>query len=705
MRITVVGGGPAGLYFSLLMKKADPAHDVRVFERNPPGATYGWGVVFSDRTLESFREADYKTYLDITEQFVIWDAIDIRFKGRVLRCGGQIFSGIARRRLLRILQERCAELGVELLFERDVEKWGDLEIADLVVAADGVKSVVRAAHEDSFKPRMAFGSSRYIWFGTELPLDSFTFIFREAEHGLFQVHAYPFDGSMSTFIVECDEETWRRAGLDAADESASLEYCEHLFSEDLRGYSLMSNNSQWLSFATLKNRSWGTDNVVLVGDAAHTAHFSIGSGTKLAMEDAIALVDAWRRTGDVTRALDEYEAERKPVVERFQEAAAQSQAYFESTARYLSFEPERFAFHLLSRSGRMDYPNIRLRDPQFIAVVDEQVAWGGAAGRSLPPPPALTPVRLGDLTLVNRAVAAQPPVYGATDGLAGQDHRAALDRAATSGAGLIVTQPVAVAPDGRTTVGCPGIYSPEHAEAWAALLETRPRAAAKMCLQLSHAGPRGGTAARSDGVDVQVSAAPPLIAASEYSYTPGGRAARAMDRSDMERVRVEFVAAAGRGVHAGFDMLQIDMAHGGLLASFISPLTNLRGDDYGGALLNRIKFPLEILRSVVEAVGLVPVAVSISARDEARGGADLDAAVTVARALKAAGCALVVVLTGQTTAASRPPYDAYTLASYSDRIRNESGVATMACGNISTMDQVSTIVAGGRADLCRMLVD
>ncbi|MEA2476366.1 MAG: anthraniloyl-CoA monooxygenase, partial [Actinomycetota bacterium] len=364
MRVTVVGGGPAGLYFSLLLKKTKPGDDIVVYERNPPGATYGWGVVFSDRTLASFREADYKTYSQITDSFIIWDSIDISYRDEVLRCGGQVFSGISRKALLALLHARCEELGVVIEHEREIT--ADEVEGDLVVAADGVRSVMRDAHADRFRPRFTSGSSRYIWFGTDRVFDSFTFAFRPNDDGFFQAHAYPFDGSTSTFIVECDESSWRAAGLDVATEPESISYCQSLFENELRGHGLRSNNSKWIRFETLKNRAWHHDNIVLVGDAAHTAHFSIGSGTKLAMEDSIALVNALEAKSSIAAAVTEYQLERKPRVERFQEAAHQSQTYFENTRRYQHMEPLQFAFHLLSRSGRIDYDDLRLRDRHFV---------------------------------------------------------------------------------------------------------------------------------------------------------------------------------------------------------------------------------------------------------------------------------------------------------------------------------------------------
>ncbi|MGH2766597.1 MAG: FAD-dependent monooxygenase, partial [Actinomycetota bacterium] len=474
MRVGILGAGPSGLYLGLLLKRADPSHQVTVVERNPADATYGWGVVFSDRTLGSFRDADHRSFVRITDELVLWDAIDVRFGGEVVRCGGQTFSGISRKRLLQILQERCRELGVELVFDEEVEDpWSRFDHADLLVAADGANGVTRRLHEGIFRPRISEGRSRYVWFGTTLPLDAFTFIFRPNEHGLFQVHAYPFDGSTSTFIVETDEATWRRGGLDAASEEDSIAYCEDLFAEDLGGHRLLSNRSMWLSFPTIRCRTWRHGNVALLGDAAHTAHFSIGSGTKLAMEDAIALADALARRDDLDGALADYEAERRPVVERFQQAAGQSQTYFEETARYAHLEPVQFAFHLLSRSGRMGYEDLRLRDPSFMGRVDGWFA-GRAAGEkrtaAVAPPPALVPIELRGVRMPNRVTVAARTADTAEDGLPGDEHRRALEEAAATGAGLVLTPAVAVSAEGRITPGCPGLYTDQQAEAWSRIV-------------------------------------------------------------------------------------------------------------------------------------------------------------------------------------------------------------------------------------------
>ncbi|HEV7129790.1 MAG TPA: FAD-dependent monooxygenase, partial [Ktedonobacterales bacterium] len=429
MKIVVLGGGPAGLYCGLLLKKADPARTVIILERNAPDATYGWGVVFSDRTLASFREADLKTYREITDHFVLWDAIDVRYHEALLRCGGHVFAGIPRKLLLGILQRRCAELGVEVRYRTEVDELDQLGACDLLIAADGLNSLVRTTYAEVFAPRIALGRAKYIWLGTNMVLDAFTFIFRENQHGFFQVHAYPFGGTTSTFIVECDETTWQRAGLDQADEAASIAYCEALFAPELGGSRLFSNNSKWISFGTVKNRTWRHGNIVLLGDAAHTAHFSIGSGTKLAMEDAIALAGALEQHGAIARALSEYELERRPVVEALQEAARESREYFERVGAYGHLAPEQFTFHLLTRSGRISYDDLRVRDARFVARVDRWFAAHAARGvdgvaapaaaRLVVAPPLFAPLRLRAATLVNRVALEAPAYESATDGTIG----------------------------------------------------------------------------------------------------------------------------------------------------------------------------------------------------------------------------------------------------------------------------------------------
>ncbi len=690
MKVTVVGAGPAGLYFSLLYKKARPEADIVVYERNPFGATYGWGVVFSDRTLTSFREADYKTYIQIVDDFIIWDSIDISYRDQVLRCGGQVFSGIARKTLLSLLHERCVELGVTIEHERAVADVGGLS-GDLIVAADGVRSVVRDAHADRFRPRFSSGRSRYIWFGTERTFDSFTFAFRANNDGFFQAHAYPFDGQMSTFIVECDQASWRGAGLDRGSEDESIAYCEELFAPELRGHSLRSNNSKWISFETLRNKSWHHDNVVLVGDAAHTAHFSIGSGTKLAMEDSIALVNALLVKDTMPAALSEYQLERKPRVERFQEAARQSQTYFENTRRYQHMEPLQFGFHLLSRSGRIDYDDLRLRDRHFVGAVDRWFTASVADTETTPAiaaPPTFAPLKLRTKTIPNRiAVRAERPEE--------------LGAAARSGAGLVLTGFVAVSAHARISPATPGIYTQKQGAEWQRALKTI--AGTCVAITLGHSGARGATRARTDMVDVPLGPGEdwPLLASSDIAYTRRSQTPVAMDRDHMDDVTEDFVAAARLARAAGFDLLELHMGHGYLLGSFISPLTNQRTDSWGGAIKDRLRYPLEVLEAVrSEWPDELPVGVALNVSDWAPGGTTLPDAVAAAQALKEHGCDLIRVLAGQTTTAYSPRYDAYFLTHYADRLRNEAGIATLATGDITTVDHANTIVAGGRADLC-----
>jgi anthraniloyl-CoA monooxygenase len=699
MRILTVGGGPAGLYASLLLKKAHPDHEITVIERNPPDATYGWGVVFSDRTLSEFREADARTFQEITEHFVLWDAIDVRFRGEIVRSGGHVFAGLSRKRLLSILQRRCEELGVELLFETEAEDLGELRRADLLIAADGIRSFVRDALVDAFGPRFRLGRSKYIWYGTPLPLDSFTFSFRQNDHGLFQAHAYPFDGTTSTFIVECTEDVWRQAGLDAADEGESIAYCEKLFADDLRGSGLLSNNSQWINFVTVRNRTWHRENVVLLGDAAHTAHFSIGSGTKLAMEDAISLARAIEQRGDdLGAALADYESERKPIVERFQQAAAESRTYFENTARYLHFEPMQFAFHLLTRSGRIDYDVLRLRDPEYADGVDR---WFARSTGAVAPPPLFTPLQLRGLSLPNRVVLSPAPPGSAEDGTPEPEFGRGLSDAA-EGSALLMTPLVAVSSEGRITPGDVGMYRPEHAETWNEIVNDVHGRGAAIGLRLGHAGRRGATRPRNEGLDRPLKQGGwTILSASPIPYSSKSPVPRQMDRTDMDGVTAEFVEAAGRAQDAGFDLLQLSMAHGYLLASFLSPLSNTRTDEYGGSLENRLRFPLEIVDAVRAAWPPDrPLSVALNATDWAHAGFEVDDAIVAAEAMRDHGCDLIEVLAGYTTPRMRPRYGPAFLAPLADRVRNEAAIATLVGGGITTTGLANTVLAAGRADLC-----
>lgn len=706
MRIAILGGGPAGLYSGLLIKKAHPAHDITIIERNPADVTYGWGVVFSDRTLASFQRADFTSYERIAERFVIWDAIDVYYRGEKIRCGGHVISGIARKTLLHILQGRCRELGVSLHFSQEISDPDELDTFDLVIAADGVNSVVRRTYAEHFQPAITLGKAKYIWLGAERVLDAFTFIFQQNDHGLFQVHAYPFSGTTSTFLIECDETTWQNAGLDLASETESLDYCQKLLAPYLDGAHLLSNNSRWISFPTLKAKHWRYRNIVLLGDAAHTAHFSIGSGTKLAMEDAITLAGALEQHADVEDALNAYELERGPVVEVFQRAAAESQGYFETTRRYLGLEPVPFAFQLLTRSGRITYDDLRFRDVRFGELVDR---WYSRQSHALfTPPPAFMPYQLRSLSLVNRvAFSLYSQIHEAhnteQNGIPGEIYRKQAIRLAQRSVGLLLSEPVAVSAGGRITPYSLGIYDREQLAAWGYLVEqVHACSGAKVALCLNHAGRRGATRTRSEGLDRPLREGDwPLLAPSALPYTPSSRVPRAMEREDMQRAREEFIHATQLARDAGFDMLQLHMAHGYLLASFLSPLTNQRDDDYGGSLANRMRFPLEIVQAV-RAVWPTekPLSVALTASDCVKGGLTTDEAVEIARMLKEYGCDIIQVQIGQTAPESEPTYGRGFLTPYSERLRNEAGIATIVGGYLTTSNEVNTILAAGRADAC-----
>lgn len=635
MRVEIVGGGPAGLYLAILLRKADPGVEVRVAERNAPDATFGWGVVFSEETLGSLRDADPETHLEITDTFARWNRVDIRYRDRELRSRGHSFSAIARKRLLEILQRRALAVGVELEFGVEV---ADLPEADLVVGADGANSLVRRLGD--FGTAVEPEGSKYVWFGTDHVFDAFTFVFKETEHGLYNVHAYPYDEQMSTFIVECPHETWLGAGHQDMTEEENLAYCEQLFARDLRGRELFSNRSIWLDFPKVTNRVWHDGRVVLLGDAVHTAHFSIGSGTKLAMEDSIALANALARRGwDVDAALVDYELERGPAVERTQQAASDSAAYFRRVASYTHLEPIQFAFNLLTRSGRITHASLGIRDPQFTRALD---GWFG--GREVAPPPAFSPFELQGVTFPNR--------FGLTP------------------SGL-----VAVAPDGRISPETPTI------DEW-----TRPEG--PVLLQLGHAGRRGACRPPSAGRDLPLPDGWPIVAPSRRPYGPFS----ALPGEPEEDALLEqFVAAAGRAGELRVDVLELDMAHGYLLGSYLSPLTNPAED--------RTRFPLSVLEAV-RAAWNGPLAVRLSVTDWHPRGNSAEDGIEIARALRDGGADLVHVEAGQTVHDDRPEYRRGFLTALSDRVRNQARVPTLVGGYLTTIDEVNTIVGAGRADLC-----
>jgi len=688
VRVRILGAGPAGLYLAILLKKADRAHDVAVIERNAPDATFGFGVVFSEETLGALRDADPESHLQITDTFARWPAIDIHYRGRLLRSRGHAFSATPRKLLLHILQRRARELGVELRFDTEVTDAADLD-ADLVVGADGVNSLVRGTYAEDFGERVAPQGCKYVWFGTDLVLDAFTFIFKATEAGLVQVHAYPFDEHTSTWIIECPEHTWRRLGFDAMDEAESLQACEALFAEELQGHRLMTNRSLWTSFLLVRNESWHRGNVVLLGDAAHTAHFSIGSGTKLAMEDAIALSQAFlRHPRDLERALVDYELERQPVVERFQQAAGESAAYFSRVEQYAHMDPMPFAFNLLTRSGRVTHANLAQRDPQFVRVLD---AWfhGGVPG-AVAPPPLFAPWR----DLRNRVVRAT----------AEPDRMPELAR---SGAGLVLAGPVATTLDGRISPDTPTLHDDEVAAAWAGLVDEVHASGAHAGVLLTHAGRRGSTRPPARGADLPLREGGwALIAPSPIAYAPRMPAPRALDADAMNSVRDAFAVAARRAAGAGFDVLELDMGQGYLLASFLSPESNKRDDDYGGDLDGRLRFPLRVLDAVRDAWPEDRLlAVRLNVMDGTRHGLKLPEGIAIARELATHGCGLVHVVAGQTVPeAPQADYRRGFLTPLADRVRAEARVPTLVGGYLTTPDEANTILGAGRADLCLLEV-
>ena len=711
MRIVCAGGGPAGLYFAIQMKRRDPAHGITVIERNRPYDTFGWGVVFSDETLRNLEGADPETKQEILDSFAHWDDIDIHFKGRVITSGGHGFCGIERKHLLDILQYRAAALGVELVFEREVGDVTEFPDADLIVAADGINSRIRTQHAAHFQPRIDVRKNKFIWLGTHRTFQAFTFIFVETKFGWFQAHAYRFNEDTSTFIVETTDASWFAAGLDRLDTASTIEFCEQLFAPWLEGHRLLANmshqrGSQWLNFSRVANEHWVMGNAVLMGDAAHSAHFSIGSGTKLALEDAIALARAFDRHGnDVPTALSAYEAERKLEVLRVQSAARNSTEWFENVERYVHLEPEQFAYSLLTRSQRISHENLRLRDRPWLEGMERWLADRAGHSANRPVPPMFLPFRLRDMQLANRIVVSPMATYSARDGMPNDFHLVHLGARALGGAGLVFTEMVCVTPQGRITPGCAGLWSEQQMHVWARIVDfVHTNSNAKLCLQLGHSGCKGSTQLGWEEVDAPLPDGNwELIAPSPIAWSPDNQIPREMMRADMDAVRDAFATATRHGAQAGFDMLELHAAHGYLLSSFISPLTNQRTDRYGGSLENRLRFPLEVVAAMRATWPTEkPMSVRISATDWVDGGNTGDDAVEIARAFKQAGVDLLDVSAGQTSIRAQPVYGRMFQTPFADRIRNEVGIATMAVGNITEYDHLNSIIAAGRADLCAL---
>jgi anthraniloyl-CoA monooxygenase len=718
MKIACIGGGPGGLYYAISQKLRDPGHEITIVERNRPDDTFGWGVVFSDQTLQNMTENDADSAEAILAEFAHWDDIDVHFKGEVVTSSGHGFCGVGRRRLLQILQERARDLGVALQFETEAGGPEAFADADLIVAADGFNSAYRERFAATFEPDIDLRTNKYIWLGTDAVFDAFSFIFEETRHGWIWVHAYRFDAGTSTFIVECQEPTWRGLGLDDPDPARSIRVCEEIFAPYLGGARLRSNaahlrGSAWLNFPRVNCRTWHHGNVVLLGDAAHTAHFSIGSGTKLAFEDGIALADAVHHEGDLESALTIYQESRRLEVVKLQSAARNSTEWFENVPRYVTFEPLQFAYSLLTRSQRVSHENLRLRDPGWLEGVERWfVAEGSEGAERRPTRPMFSPLRLREMRLENRVVVSPMSMYSAEDGLVGDFHLVHYGARAQGGAGLVYTEMTDVSAEGRITPGCAGLYDDAHVDAWRRIVDfVHDQTRARIAVQLGHAGPKGATKRGWEGMDEPLEAGGwELIAPSAVPWSEANPVPRPMTRADMDRVKDQFVRATTMAAAAGFDMVELHCAHGYLLSAFITPLMNKRNDEYGGPLEARLKYPLEVFAAMRAAwPEAKPMAVRVSATDWMPDGNEIsqeaagitpEDSVAIAKAFSAAGADIIDVSAGQTSPDARPVYGRMFQTPFSDRIRNEAGIATMAVGNIYEIDHVNSIIAAGRADLC-----
>jgi anthraniloyl-CoA monooxygenase len=712
MRIAVIGGGPGGLYFAALAKRLHPEHTVTVWERNAQDVTTGFGIVFSDWSLSGFEGADPVVDQAMSAEFFRWDGIDVHFKGEQVGSGGHGLAAISRMRLLEILQGRCRSLGVDLRFSSQAPPVDDLAAThDLVVAADGANSAVRARYADVFRPKIETGRCKYMWLGTDLVFDAFKLFVVDTPHGVMQIHAYPYADTGSTFIVEMHEEVWRAAGFRAPElppgesDLESVARVAEIFADVLDGHRLIGSNSKWLSFGTVSTATWRHENVVLLGDSAHTAHYSIGPGTKLAMEDALALAESLRAAPDVPSALEAYETARRPVAMSVQRAAQSSLEWFENLSHYRDHHPLQLAFNFLTRSRRVTYDQLRQGDPEFVARVDRWMSE--TAGQTDARPPMFLPFRLRELTLKNRVIVSPMGMFNARRGVPGDFHLVHLGSKAMGGAGLVMTEMVSPSPDGRVTPRCTGMYAPEHEASWRRVVEfVHENSTAAIGLQLGHAGRKGSV--QPPRRDVDHHPLPDgnwdLVAPSPIPYRPQvNPVPRELTGADMDEIREQFARAARMGAAAGFDLLELHCAHGYLLSSFISPLTNRRRDRYGGSPANRLRFPLEVFDAVREVWPQSrPITVRISACDWVDGGTDADEAVEIARAFAAHGVDAIHVSTGQVTPDAAPAYGRTYQVPFAERIRNAVGIPTIAVGGIFTADDLNSIILAGRADLCSL---
>ena len=698
--IAVIGGGPGGLYFSILTKKAFPDCQIDVYERNKADDSFGFGVVFSDETLSEFLTRDPKSYDLIRKHFAYWDDLDVARDGEIVRISGNGFCGCSRKTLLQLLQQRCLEEGVNLHFEHAIEDVSTLK-ADYIVACDGINSAIRTQFASDFGTKTELKKNKFVWLGSTKPLDAFTYFFRTTEFGPFVAHSYQYQEGMSTWIFECSEETWENAGFETTNEEATISKISSIFKEELDGHGLISNRSHWRQFPAITNEKWHKDNIVLLGDSKATAHYSIGSGTKLAMECAISLSDAIVKFGtNKEAAFAEYENLRRNRVEMIQYAANVSLDWFENMDRYIDFDFNQFAFGVMTRSKKVTFENLAIRDASF----PEKVLTEFNINNKIPnvkTPAAFNPFYIKNLKLENRIVMAPMGQYQAENGLPNSWHFSHYTQRALGGLGLIITEMTAISQSGRITLGCTGIYDENQVLEWKKINNfIHENSACKVAIQLGHSGRKGSVKKPWETEKLADSQQWELISASPIPFAENGIVPKNMTVTDMDLIVKQFENAAQNAEEANFDMIELQAHHGFLLASFLSPLTNNRTDEFGGTISNRLKFPLKVFKAIRTIFPAEkPIAVRISATDWTENGISQQDVLTIAEAFKGAGADIINVSTGNTVSNQQPQTGRMWQTPFSDLIRNTVHIPTITAGSITDVDQINTIILNGKADL------
>jgi anthraniloyl-CoA monooxygenase len=699
MKITVIGGGPGGLYFSILTKKAMPHCQIDIYERNKPDDSFGFGVVFSDETLGEFLKRDMKSYELIRSKFAYWDDIIIARDGESVTIAGNGFCGCSRKTLLQLLQQRCLEEGVNLHFEQNVDDLSQFADSDIILATDGIGSAIRTQYQKEFGTKIELKKNRFVWLGSTKPLDAFTYFFRSTPHGTIVAHSYQYEEGMSTWIFECSDETWKKHGFEVTNEADTMAKIAEIFAAELDGHPLISNKSHWRQFPHVTNENWYHNNIVLLGDAKATAHYSIGSGTKLAMDSAIGLSDAViANPNDVKAAFRQYDKSRRNTVEMIQYAAIVSLDWFENMDRHIQHSFQQFAFGCMTRSKKVTYENLRLRDSSFTDKVLKEFIHKCHA-ELVSASPAFTTFKLRNLELHNRIVMSSMGQYVAENGLVNDWHFQHYTSRAVGGLGLILTEMTAVSDTGRITEGCAGIYTESQVNAWKRITDfIHQYTQTKIGIQLGHSGRKGCSKipweSQFQGTKWK------LLSASAIPFNENSDCPKEMTLEDMKLVKIQFVQAAKNANEAGFDMIELQAHHGFLLASFLSPLTNIRTDDFGGNVQNRLKYPLEVFTAIREVFPTEkPISVRISATDWAENGISETDVFVISEAFKKAGADIINVSTGNTVANQKPQTGRMWQTPFSDAVRNTVHIPTITAGYIQDIDQINTIILNGRADL------